>query len=103
MHLAGHEVRPDVVIDTHGAPVPEPVRALYARLLERTGPVTTLIEWGDQNAPDDVGLAVKLAVEAISPAEAAAAGGVEVAHVERAISERVVHGLLLAPTTDAPG
>lgn len=53
VHLAGHEVRPDVIIDTHGAPVPDPVWALYQQLLERTGPVTTLIEW-DHQLPDDV-------------------------------------------------
>lgn len=53
VHLAGHEVRGDVIIDTHGAPVPDPVWALYAQLLERTGPVTTLIEW-DHQLPDDV-------------------------------------------------
>lgn len=53
VHLAGHEVRPDVIIDTHGAPVPDPVWSLYQQLLERTGPVTTLIEW-DHQLPDDV-------------------------------------------------
>lgn len=48
VHLAGHEVRPDVVVDTHGAPVAEPVWDLYAWLLERTGPVSTLVEWDAQ-------------------------------------------------------
>jgi uncharacterized protein len=50
VHLAGHEVRPDVIIDTHGAAVPSAVWSLYEHLLERTGPVTTLVEW-DQNIP----------------------------------------------------
>lgn len=50
VHLAGHERRGDVVIDTHGAPVPDPVWELYAWLLERTGPVSTLVEW-DQHIP----------------------------------------------------
>jgi uncharacterized protein len=45
VHLAGHDVRPGVIVDTHDAAVPEAVWALYAWLLERTGPVTTLIEW----------------------------------------------------------
>lgn len=53
VHLAGHEVRPDVIIDTHGAPVADPVWTLYEQLLERTGPVTTLIEW-DHHLPGDV-------------------------------------------------
>jgi uncharacterized protein (UPF0276 family) len=50
VHLAGHLVREDVVIDTHGAPVADAVWDLYAWLLERTGPVSTLIEW-DQEIP----------------------------------------------------
>jgi uncharacterized protein (UPF0276 family) len=50
VHLAGHLVREDVVIDTHGAPVADPVWDLYAWLLERTGPVSTLVEW-DQDIP----------------------------------------------------
>lgn len=50
VHLAGHEVRPEAIIDTHGAAVPEPVWALYQELLARTGPVSTLIEW-DQHIP----------------------------------------------------
>ncbi|MBX5482895.1 MAG: DUF692 domain-containing protein [Myxococcaceae bacterium] len=50
IHLAGHEVNPDVLIDTHGAPVCEDVWSLYRYTLERTGPVSTLIEW-DQFIP----------------------------------------------------
>lgn len=50
VHLAGHEVRADVIVDTHGAAVPEPVWRLYEYLLSRTGPVTTLVEW-DQDIP----------------------------------------------------
>jgi hypothetical protein len=50
VHLAGHERRPDVLVDTHGAPVCEDVWALYRYVLERTGPVSTLIEW-DQFIP----------------------------------------------------
>lgn len=45
VHLAGHEVRPDVILDTHAAPVADPVWDLYRELLERIGPVSTLIEW----------------------------------------------------------
>lgn len=51
VHLAGHHVRDDGVrIDTHGAPVPDPVWALFEHLLARTGPVSTLLE-RDQDVP----------------------------------------------------
>ena len=45
LHLAGHERHEDVLLDTHGAPVCDDVWALYRYVLERTGPVSTLIEW----------------------------------------------------------
>lgn len=50
IHLAGHG--PDaggsgLLIDTHGAPVAEPVWALYRRLIRRIGPRPTLIERDD--------------------------------------------------------
>lgn len=50
IHLAGHEVREDVVIDTHGSEVCDEVWSLFAYTLERTGPVSTLVEW-DQDIP----------------------------------------------------
>jgi uncharacterized protein (UPF0276 family) len=50
IHLAGHTRYPDVIIDTHGAPVSDDVWPLYRYVLERTGPVSTLIEW-DQDIP----------------------------------------------------
>lgn len=50
VHLAGHEVRDGVIIDTHGAAVPDPVWRLFEYVLSRTGPVTTLVEW-DQDVP----------------------------------------------------
>jgi uncharacterized protein len=50
IHLAGHDRCPDVIIDTHGAPVCDDVWSLYRYVLERTGPVSTLIEW-DQEIP----------------------------------------------------
>lgn len=45
MHLAGHLVTPDAVIDHHGDRVARAVWDLYAKALERFGPVSTLIEW----------------------------------------------------------
>lgn len=54
IHLAGHgadEGGSDLLIDTHGAPVAEPVWALYRRLIARIGPRPTLIE-RDDDIPD---------------------------------------------------
>ncbi len=45
IHLAGHLVTPEAVIDHHGAQVAQPVWALYKAALERFGKVPTLIEW----------------------------------------------------------
>jgi hypothetical protein len=54
IHLAGHRPDPEhgdaLLIDSHDAPVSEQVWALYDDLLERTGPVPTLIE-RDGNLP----------------------------------------------------
>ena len=55
IHLAGHgaEDLPSgpLLIDTHGAPVADPVWALFDWVLARTGPLPTLIEW-DNDVPD---------------------------------------------------
>ena len=45
MHLAGHLVTPDAVIDNHGDRVTEAVWTLYEAALRRFGAVSTLIEW----------------------------------------------------------
>lgn len=45
IHLAGHDVTEDAIIDTHGQPVCEEVWALYRYTLQKTGKVSTLIEW----------------------------------------------------------
>jgi uncharacterized protein (UPF0276 family) len=54
IHLAGHRPDPEhgdaLLIDSHDAPVSEQVWALYDDLLDRTGPVPTLIE-RDGNLP----------------------------------------------------
>jgi uncharacterized protein (UPF0276 family) len=55
IHLAGHDERLDdagapLLIDAHGSPIIDPVWALYAYTVERTGPVPTLIE-RDANVP----------------------------------------------------
>lgn len=50
IHLAGHTRTPEVIIDTHSGEVCDDVWGLYRYVLERTGPVSTLIEW-DQDIP----------------------------------------------------
>jgi uncharacterized protein (UPF0276 family) len=45
MHLAGHLVTDDAVIDHHGDRVAAPVWDLYRLALQRFGAVSTLIEW----------------------------------------------------------
>ena len=45
MHLAGHTVVDDCLIDTHGSLVCDPVWSLYAEACRRFGPTPTLIEW----------------------------------------------------------
>jgi uncharacterized protein (UPF0276 family) len=57
IHLAGHEVDEGgsaLLIDTHGAPIAEPVWALYRRLIHRVGPRPTLIERDDDVPAFDV-------------------------------------------------
>lgn len=47
-HLAGHSDCVDYLIDTHDHPVIQPVWDLYAKALERFGPVSTMIERDDR-------------------------------------------------------
>ncbi|MCC2099229.1 MAG: DUF692 family protein, partial [Hyphomicrobiales bacterium] len=56
IHLAGFARDCDsagapLLIDTHGSPVHDDVWSLYARALQRCGPVATLVEW-DNDVPD---------------------------------------------------
>jgi uncharacterized protein (UPF0276 family) len=51
IHLAGHSQGRDLLIDTHDTPVADPVWALYATALQRTGPVATMIERDDAIPP----------------------------------------------------
>lgn len=50
IHLAGHLVSGDVLIDDHGSTVAPAVWALYEHTLRRFGAVPTLIEW-DTDVP----------------------------------------------------
>ncbi|MBL8438950.1 MAG: DUF692 domain-containing protein [Zoogloeaceae bacterium] len=45
IHLAGHLVTPDSVVDHHGDRVAPAVWSLYEDAVRRFGPVSTLIEW----------------------------------------------------------
>jgi uncharacterized protein (UPF0276 family) len=54
MHLAGHLVTPQAVIDDHGSAVAAPVWALYEAALARFGAVPTLIEWDTAIPPLEV-------------------------------------------------
>ena len=53
VHLAGHvedEGDSELLIDTHSRPVPPDVWQLFRRLIARTGPLPTLVEW-DNDVP----------------------------------------------------
>lgn len=52
IHVAGHSTRPSgLVLDTHGAPVADPVLELLGFTLERTGPCPVLLE-RDNDVPE---------------------------------------------------
>ncbi len=56
IHLGGHDAETDehgapLLIDSHGAPVVDPVWTLYAEVIAARGPCPTLIEW-DTDVPD---------------------------------------------------
>lgn len=55
IHVARHSAEQlpsgPLLIDSHGAPVADPVWALYGWVLARTGPLPTLIGW-DNDVPD---------------------------------------------------
>jgi len=55
IHLAGHRPDPDLgsglLIDSHDAPIADPVWLLYQRLINRVGPRPTLIERDDALPP----------------------------------------------------
>ncbi len=50
VHLAGFLEEGPRLLDDHGSPVADGVWAMYRALLERVGPIPTLIEW-DTNIP----------------------------------------------------
>ena len=46
-HLAGHADKGEYLLDTHDAPVPDPVWDLYRVAVRRFGRVPALVEWDD--------------------------------------------------------
>ncbi len=75
IHLAGHEHNGDHIVDTHDAPVADPVWDLYRRAVRHFGAVPTMIE-RDANIPpfadlvEELGAARRLAAEALDEAAA---------------------------------
>ena len=56
IHLAGHATQTDddglpLLMDSHDRAVADPVWALYRAIIERRGPIPTLVEW-DNDVPD---------------------------------------------------
>jgi uncharacterized protein (UPF0276 family) len=60
VHLAGPRDCGTHLLDTHDSPVLEPVWALYALAMQRTGGVATLLEW-DSDIPPYEALLAELA------------------------------------------
>jgi uncharacterized protein (UPF0276 family) len=57
IHLAGHSDEGTHLLDTHDAPVPDPVWELYRASVRRFGRVSTLVEWDDHIPPLETVLA----------------------------------------------
>jgi len=71
LHLGGFTPEPEegggeVLIDTHGSRIAEPVWAFYSRALKRFGPKPTLIEWDNDVPALDVILAETARADAVS-------------------------------------
>jgi uncharacterized protein len=71
MHLAGHTVVDDCLIDTHGSLVCDPVWSLFEEACRRFGPKPTLIEWDTDLPALDVLLSQAAQADAIARREVA--------------------------------
>ena len=71
-HLAGHLDKGAWLLDSHDAPVPDPVWSLYREALLRYGSVPALVEWDDHIPALDVLLAESRKAESIERAILAA-------------------------------
>lgn len=77
VHLAGHRHCGDWIVDTHDAPVADPVWELYEYTVRRLGSVATMIERDDDIPPlavlvDELYRAREVATSALQPESAAA-------------------------------
>lgn len=76
IHLAGHDCEElpsgPLLIDSHGRAVADPVWALYAEVIARTGPLPTLIEWDNDVPAFDVLLGEVVRAEQVLTAQGAA-------------------------------
>jgi len=76
IHLAGHVRRAvpggELLVDTHSEPVAEAVWSLYAKTLQRCGPVPTLIEWDHDLPPLSTLVAEAATADALTAACCAA-------------------------------
>jgi hypothetical protein len=70
IHLAGHAVVDDCLVDTHGSVVCDPVWSLYEEACRRFGPKPTLIEWDTDLPALDVLLSQAAQASAIADREA---------------------------------
>ena len=51
IHLAGHNSENEILVDTHDSHVIEEVWDIYSQVIQKTGPLSTLLEW-DQRIPE---------------------------------------------------
>ena len=70
IHLAGHAVVDDCLVDTHGSVVCDPVWSLYEEACRRFGPKPTLIEWDTDLPALEVLLSQAAQASAIAQREA---------------------------------
>lgn len=73
IHLAGHQNNGDYIIDTHDAPVIDPVWDLYSYAISRFGEVSTMIERDDhipvlEELVDELQIARNLSAQALKAA-----------------------------------
>jgi uncharacterized protein len=75
IHIAGHSRYEKYILDTHDHPVIDPVWGLYARAIERCGPMPTLLEW-DAHIPtfEEVHAEAKKAEKYLNASPAARSG-----------------------------
>lgn len=86
IHLGGHLVTDDGLIDHHGARVAPPVWDLYRAALARFGAVPTLVEWDTDLPPLDVLLDEAAQADAIAIAITGAAGQCVVAGTDTVVA-----------------